>query len=636
MRFFYITLLILGAIPLAPNLAFADMPSECPGVIEDYNVIVDGDGTSEDDFITISDDNSTNIDGKGGNDCIVVGADNSGKIEGSGGDDVIIISNNNSGNILSGTGADKITVGSGNSGRVEGNGSNDVLVIGNNNAGFIMGGAETDSISVGDNNSGKVEGNGGADTILVGVDNSGGVSGGTETDNITIGDNNSGKVESEGGDDIINIGNNNNGPVQGGTGIDIITIGNDNGVDGDVELNGGDDILKVGERNRGNITGGTGDDTAIHGYGNTGVVDVENVIAIPPAPSASPLPGTFNSIQNITLSSDGAESIFYTIDSTIPDCEEENRMLYEEPVPVLSTKTITAIACTEDGEYSSPVASFAYTIELKIDQADLSSILEAVFVPAPDTSLSLTSSLTVSQDLEINATASGSKIVLSEATIITRADEQEFDAATLVSSETDIGLLSGLTEGQVFEGALQWGIPSITLEFNPAITISIFVGTDLNGQTLSVVRSATGTDSWTDDGIVSPATCVVSAGICSFQAIKASYYAIYTYTPPAPQPSNSGGGGGTIWFPALYAPASTPAPETISTPVAPVLAPEPTPASTLVVVAVVPKKVVQAKISKVQPTQELTKIKIVEQPTVKKNLLSNIFTVILGLFRWPF
>jgi len=671
MRFFYITLLILGTIFIIPNFALgADLPSECPA--GDYNVVVDDDGTSGDDFITISAGNSANIDGNGGNDCILVGDGNTGvilggtgndviiagninngKIDGEGGDDIIKAGNNNSGNLLGGTSIDSITVGDNNLGQIKGEGGSDTLAVGNNNSGDVFGGTEADSVTVGNDNSGWVRSEGGDDAVVVGNDNSGNVSGGTSTDTITIGNNNSGDVESEGGDDIINLENFNSGLVEGGTGIDTITIGSNNS--GNVELNGGDDTVTLGEVNFGNITGDDGDDTVIYGYGNTGAIDAENQIAIPPAPSADPLPETFNSIQNVTLSSDGAELIFYTTeDDVVLVCNEDEEIgeFYEEPIPVLSTKTITAIACAEEG-YSSPVASFTYTIELKTDSAGLSSVLEAVFAPASGESISLTQSLTLTQDLEINTTASGSKVVLNEATVITRVDIQAFDASTLVSSETAISSLAGLTEGQVVEAALRWGIPNISLEFNPAISISIFVGDSLSGQTLNVNRSITGIDGWTTDGIVSPATCLVVGGICSFQATKASVYAAITVIAPIPAPApvvSSGGGGGTIWFPSLYNPVSNTIPAPISNDVKPIESPvsipplstpllsTPTP---VVKIALAPKpkvvisKNIQRKIIQ-EKNNEVAIISTTVSENAKKSFVLSLIASMGRLFSYPF
>ncbi len=130
-------------------------------------------------------------------------------------------------------------------------------------------------------------------------------------------------------------------------------------------------------------------------------------------------------------------------------------------------------------------------------------------------------------------------VTLPQGTTITKVGGGNFDVTALTAAETAVGSLSGLGTGVVAKGALQWGIASLGLEFNPAIDISIYVGTSLNGQTLNITRSTSGSSGWTSDGIVSPATCVVTAGSCSFSATKASYYVASETTVV-----NSGGGGG--------------------------------------------------------------------------------------------
>jgi hypothetical protein len=117
-----------------------------------------------------------------------------------------------------------------------------------------------------------------------------------------------------------------------------------------------------------------------------------------------------------------------------------------------------------------------------------------------------------------------SLILLPAHTVIERKGGGTLDVNTLKRETPVAGSLSGLGTGQVVEGAVQWGIPGSTLIFSTSITISIFVGTDLNGQTLNVFRSPNADSGWTSDGIVAPATCTVDAGYCTFQATEASYY----------------------------------------------------------------------------------------------------------------
>ncbi|HEY4498250.1 MAG TPA: hypothetical protein VJA63_01300, partial [Candidatus Paceibacterota bacterium] len=122
----------------------------------------------------------------------------------------------------------------------------------------------------------------------------------------------------------------------------------------------------------------------------------------------------------------------------------------------------------------------------------------------------------------------------------TRSDGENINLGELVGGAISTDDLSGLGEGIVADGALRWGLNNLGLEFNPAITVNIFVGTDLNGQTLDILRSLDGEGGWTNDGIGPPTTCVVADGFCAFTATKASVYAATHETAE----ENGGGGGG--------------------------------------------------------------------------------------------
>jgi hypothetical protein len=161
-----------------------------------------------------------------------------------------------------------------------------------------------------------------------------------------------------------------------------------------------------------------------------------------------------------------------------------------------------------------------------------------------------TPSVTFLSTATITVTDGGgeSTVTIPEGVVITRADGENLDTTLLSSSSVDSASLAGLGTGVVAEGALQWGIENIGLEFDPAITISIFVGTDLNGQTLDIVRSTSGSDDWTNDGILQ-ASCVVSDGLCTFETTKASYFAATSITPPpAPTSRRRGGTSSEIVF----------------------------------------------------------------------------------------
>jgi len=178
---------------------------------------------------------------------------------------------------------------------------------------------------------------------------------------------------------------------------------------------------------------------------------------------------------------------------------------------------------------------------LIVSSSDLLSLISngTFLVSGTNTSAS---SIGVAQTTLINA--GSNSVTLPLGVVITKVGGGSFDATALTAVETAVSSLSGLGTGVVAKGALQWGLASLGLEFSTPIFIKIYVGTSLNGQTLDVVRSATGNSGWTNDGI-SPTTCVVTSGYCSFSATKASYYvASQTTTTTNTTTTSSGGGGG--------------------------------------------------------------------------------------------
>lgn len=133
--------------------------------------------------------------------------------------------------------------------------------------------------------------------------------------------------------------------------------------------------------------------------------------------------------------------------------------------------------------------------------------------------------LEVNEEANITLQAGGgtTTITLPAGTVITKTGGGTFDANDLTASEVTLGSLSGFAAGETPLGAMQWGLPDMGLSFNPAITINLYVGTALSGQTLIIRRLPPEGGDWTTDGIVDPGTCIVSAeGICSFQTTKAS------------------------------------------------------------------------------------------------------------------
>lgn len=178
---------------------------------------------------------------------------------------------------------------------------------------------------------------------------------------------------------------------------------------------------------------------------------------------------------------------------------------------------------------------------------DLTSLVASgSLAPASGSVSTSTPSLTTTADVTISIPDEDntSQIILPYGTIISSIDGSLINADSLTAIDATSNTFVGLGSGVVVNAALQWGITNLGLQFSSPITLKIFVSNSLNGQTLNVYRSVSGNDGWTADGIVSPATCIVTNGFCNFQATKASYYVAATPAPVSAPVSSGGGGGG--------------------------------------------------------------------------------------------
>jgi hypothetical protein len=282
-------------------------------------------------------------------------------------------------------------------------------------------------------------------------------------------------------------------------------------------------------------------------------------------------------------STDGTRSILST--TTIADGS------YMLPVPSPFSKNWSISVQAQSGWLQTSPASTTYTVAptstsaisgLLFGETPFKNVQGAVFVASSgDTaSTSAIQTLDATSTVEVTNAQGTSTVVISPTTIITKVDGSSLDLNSFTTSTTASTSLTGLGAGTVVDGALQWGIPGAGLVFNQPITVSIFVGTDFNGQTLTVFRSPNPDSGWTQDGIVAPGTCTVTLGYCTFQATHASYYAV-THTPAAPgaavahTPENTGSGsnGGGVIGGTLAIGYQQPAPVVAVAPAAPAPAP---------------------------------------------------------------
>ncbi|GEM_PF-2377193 len=237
------------------------------------------------------------------------------------------------------------------------------------------------------------------------------------------------------------------------------------------------------------------------------------------------------------------------------------------------TATITAQSGAISGSAAVTIASSAMLELMADDNFEQTLIAQGAFVPDIDNDYASTTELTVTRDISIKL-RSGSgdcEVNLPTGVKISDIDGRRIDSSQLVATTTQTNFLAGLDADQTAKGAIRWGIDNMHLQFSQPITLRIFVGHDLNGQTLNIRRSIDGASGWTSDGIVAPATSVVTNGQVTFQATKASVYAAaatVTAAPVVTPPAQTSSGGAVILggYGGVFTP---PAPTTPSTPAAP-------------------------------------------------------------------
>ncbi len=186
--------------------------------------------------------------------------------------------------------------------------------------------------------------------------------------------------------------------------------------------------------------------------------------------------------------------------------------------------------------YSSEAASFSIGKNVSGDLFEDVGFL----LPVNETDPENISNVTVNNEWIINVTvgSDSAEVEIPEGTVIKMGDNSSLNLTKITANIVGLSNLSGLT-GFDFKGAVQFGIPNMGLTFSQPITIKMVVGDALNGQTLQVYRSTTGTSGWTQTGIEAPKSCVVSSGICEFNATQASYFSSVSVSPTESTTSGS-------------------------------------------------------------------------------------------------
>ncbi|MDD5547786.1 MAG: dockerin type I domain-containing protein [Candidatus Pacebacteria bacterium] len=179
-------------------------------------------------------------------------------------------------------------------------------------------------------------------------------------------------------------------------------------------------------------------------------------------------------------------------------------------------KTLYAWAKDAAGNVSSSMSASITITYIEIPPAQISNLFSTgVITPTSGTAAS-TTQVIFNQETRINF-GGGTEIIIPVTTnlnTVSGSDFSQLSATTTVST-------SDISSSYTPVGAVGFGLPASSLSSSAAITISIAVNTSYNGQTLTVLKKATGATTW-----VPITTCLINSGICQFTVNSFSEFAV--------------------------------------------------------------------------------------------------------------
>ena len=94
----------------------------------------------------------------------------------------------------------------------------------------------------------------------------------------------------------------------------------------------------------------------------------------PPTPTFSPVAGSYGSVQNVAITSAGADTIYYTTNGVDPTTGDT---VYSGPISVGTSETLKALA-VQAGHFNSAIGSAAYVINLAVVQSAAGDMVSGV------------------------------------------------------------------------------------------------------------------------------------------------------------------------------------------------------------------------------------------------------------------
>lgn len=217
------------------------------------------------------------------------------------------------------------------------------------------------------------------------------------------------------------------------------------------------------------------------------------------APSASPVAGTYNAAQNISLSAANATSIRYTLDGTTPSCS--SGVLYSAPISVKKTLTIRAISCYPNNISLSVSFQYLLTIfDARVENAvPTNSAVGAASLPTQTTSVTLSNTTKLDISTSV-ATSSSGQITINGASKILSA----FTSGNLTSVDLSAPVAVGGQSVSVAKAvAIQSGVS------NQPVILS---NNDFSSVSVSIPDGASvlAPSGW--DGTISPPKSAIGSG----------------------------------------------------------------------------------------------------------------------------
>ncbi|MFZ2193218.1 MAG: chitobiase/beta-hexosaminidase C-terminal domain-containing protein [Candidatus Moraniibacteriota bacterium] len=244
----------------------------------------------------------------------------------------------------------------------------------------------------------------------------------------------------------------------------------------------------------------------------------------PNAPTASPASGDYAYSQLVTINVAGdATGTYYTLNGSEPDDEDD---AVSGPITInLSSDhdSVTLKAVSYDNVGNKGVVmeeTYNYSASGAGDKMQGAFLVGDISAEGGDP----TDTPEITFNVDFTLETGDATVFFPAGTEMTKTGGGNINMALMTIEDVTVNLNNDLTTDVA--GAIRIGLPSIRLTFNPAITITIPVGTAYNGQTLNVYYQFDGETAWNLE-----TTCLVSGGNCTFQTNHATKFASGSSTP---------------------------------------------------------------------------------------------------------